>query len=465
MMEIFIFAFNRPDLLELQVRCLKKFLLNDFNINVIHDTRKNEYVEEFMNSCQTIRETIHDSIFYHQHFSSEGLSSSEYHCRSLQWVQDTLVKFVKPSICLFLDHDMFLIDDLDLVKEMKNVDIMGLKQTRGHIQYIWPGLVAFKSDSFKTIDWSCKNVESQQLDTGGGTYTILRDENILYKNTGVIYPDNYKNVDLKNPEVNLGFDFEIHFDKFLHSRNACNWDVNYNIRDNDKTNLLYYILNDVLNSKTKRDLEIVVARFDEDLKWLNDYKSYCTIYNKGKHIEEECVTLNNIGREGHTFIHHIVKNYESLADYTMFLQGNPINPHSPNLLSRLNHFIETQEPLPDFTWISERIVESDFEYIREPYHAGFPNIKFAFEQIFKSQKPPKTFTFGAGAQFMVSKDLIRQRPKEFYQNILDLFEFSEQNEISLKLLGNPASNETFLPVNPELGVHLERFWGLIFQQS
>jgi hypothetical protein len=464
MTQIFIFAFNRPDLLELQVRCLKKFLLNDFIINVVHDTRNDEHVVDFINVCQTIKETIHDSIIYHQHTSPEGLSSSEYHCKSLQWVQDSLVEFAKPSICLFLDHDLFLIDDLDLVKEMKNVDIMGLKQTREHIHYIWPGLVAFKSGAFKTIDWSCKNVESQQLDTGGGTYTILREENICYKDTGVVYPDKYKDIDLKNPEVNLGFEFEIHFDKFLHSRNACNWDVNYKIRDNDKTNLLVYILNDVLISKTKRDLEIVVSRYNEDLNWLEDYKSYCTIYNKGEPVEE-FIQLNNIGREGHTFIHHIVSNYENLADYTMFLQGNPFNPHSPNLFSRLNHFIETQEPLPNFQWISERIVESDFEYIREPYHSIFPNIKFAFEQIFKDRNPPEKFRFGAGAQFMVYKELIHQRPKEFYENILQLFEETEQNEISLKLLGNPGISETFLPVNPELGLHLERFWGLIFQQT
>ena len=136
---------------------------------------------------------------------------------------------------------------------------------------------------------------------------------------------------------------------------------------------------------------------------MDDYKSYCTIYNKGEPLEENCINLHNIGREGHTFIHHIVSNYENLADYTMFLQGNPFNPHSPNLFSRLNHFIETQESIQDFTWISESIIEGDFEYIREPYHSIFPNIKFAFEQIFKDQKPPKTFRFGAGAQFMVSK--------------------------------------------------------------
>jgi hypothetical protein len=33
------------------------------------------------------------------------------------------------------------------------------------------------------------------------------------------------------------------------------------------------------------------------------------------------VPLENVGREGHTYLHHIVKNYENLADWTVFSQA------------------------------------------------------------------------------------------------------------------------------------------------
>jgi hypothetical protein len=142
-----------------------------------------------------------------------------------------------------------------------------------------------------------------------------------------------------------------------------------------------------------------------------------------------------------------------------------MSPHSPRLHGYLNHIINSNELLPDFFWISERIVEGDFEYKKEPYHAIFPNIKYAYEKVFGKDPDVTNFIFGAGAQFCVSKNRIRERPISFYQNILSMFEHNpgeELDELSLKLLGNPGIHEEFHPVNPELGLHMERFWGLIF---
>ncbi len=116
--------------------------------------------------------------------------------------------------------------------------------------------------------------------------------------------------------------------------------------------------------------------------------------------------------------------------------------------------------------MSERIVESDFEYIREPYHKLFPNLKFAYETIFGKEPEVETFSFGAGAQFCVSRERLRRQPKEFYKKIIDIFEYDQEelNEVALKLLGNPGLNEKFLPLNPELGLHMERLWGFILDE-
>ena len=144
----------------------------------------------------------------------------------------------------------------------------------------------------------------------------------------------------------------------------------------------------------------------------------------------------------------------------------------------LNYILHSNENIPDFFWISTRIVEGDFVYEREPYHKVFPNIRYAFEKVFGHQPPEnlKTFKFGSGAQFCVSRDQIRKRSKEFYQNIFDIFEYSpeEPDELTLKLLGNTgpipwhlrdpidSPKSEFCPINPEMGYHMERFWGLVF---
>ena len=76
--------------------------------------------------------------------------------------------------------------------------------------------------------------------------------------------------------------------------------------------------------------EVVIARYNEDLSWLAEYlpNEKITIYNKGKDdlnlpSNYKIVKLPNIGREAHTYLYHIVNNYNQLADRVLFLQGNP----------------------------------------------------------------------------------------------------------------------------------------------
>ena len=78
-------------------------------------------------------------------------------------------------------------------------------------------------------------------------------------------------------------------------------------------------------------IELVISRYNEDLEWLkeepfNKYPSIC--YNKGKNQDfykpknMQVINIENVGRCDHTYIYHIVNNYNSLSKYTMFLPGS-----------------------------------------------------------------------------------------------------------------------------------------------
>ena len=71
--------------------------------------------------------------------------------------------------------------------------------------------------------------------------------------------------------------------------------------------------------------DVVVARYAEDLAWLEPIAHDCVVYNKGAPIAgtafRALVELPNVGREAHTYLHHIVTNYDRLADVTVFVQG------------------------------------------------------------------------------------------------------------------------------------------------
>ena len=79
------------------------------------------------------------------------------------------------------------------------------------------------------------------------------------------------------------------------------------------------------------DIKLVIARYNEKIDWIKSPNH--VIYNKGNQLNDPTkivIEMPNVGREGHTYLTHIVKNYNNLNDYTVFLQGDPF-PHSGNL--------------------------------------------------------------------------------------------------------------------------------------
>ena len=186
---------------------------------------------------------------------------------------------------------------------------------------------------------------------------------------------------------------------------------------------------------------IVVARYNEDLEWTKNFLNVI-VYNKGTPLTQDFneILLDNFGREGHTCYKHIYDNYDNLADYTIFLQGNPFD-HSPNIISNLNNYINN---------INNKNLSIDFEFLSELilncnltgccYHSELPLIQ-TYEKLFGERKENMDFQFGAGAQFIVSKQKILQRPKEFYLKIIEILDKN---------------------ISPIEGYVIERFHKLIF---
>jgi hypothetical protein len=183
---------------------------------------------------------------------------------------------------------------------------------------------------------------------------------------------------------------------------------------------------------------IVVARYHENIEWTKQF-SNVVIYNKGGEIDAKCIPLNNVGREGHTYYKYICDHYDDLSDYTVFLQGNPFD-HTQNIITKLHQCIHTK-------------LESDFELLSDfifgcnlsgcSIHHNLPLID-TYEKIFKERKTDLSFKVGNGGQFIVSKKYILNRPKSFYETIVDI-------------LGKE--------VNPIEGYVIERFHELIFNPS
>jgi hypothetical protein len=185
---------------------------------------------------------------------------------------------------------------------------------------------------------------------------------------------------------------------------------------------------------------IIVARYTEDVEWTKQFPNVI-IYNKGTELGNNYneVFLNNVGREGHTYYTYIYDNYENLADYTIFLQGRPFD-HSPNIISNLHKYMNNKELNIDFEFLSENIHNSSLDVERNRYWVC-RDIHKSWERVFGVNIENHECIFGAGAQFIVSKNKIQKNTKEFYKNIINMLEYT---------------------VHPSEGYDIERFHKYIF---
>ena len=191
-------------------------------------------------------------------------------------------------------------------------------------------------------------------------------------------------------------------------------------------------------------MKIVISRYNENVEWANGLDD-CLIYNKGTtefNTRHPVIALPNVGREGHTYLHHIIMNYNNLDDYTVFLQGFPFD-HTPCLEQIVNDAkqqICEKKTLSPYSIISKNVYTIGLD--KGEYSHGLA--KEVYPKIFGKEKEEHTFTFGAGAQFIVSKEAILSRTKEFYKNMIKLLDYD---------------------VNPVEGYVIERFWNMIFTHT
>lgn len=146
-------------------------------------------------------------------------------------------------------------------------------------------------------------------------------------------------------------------------------------------------------------IEFVIAKYKEDMSWTKDLAPHIvTIYDKSTG------ELPNVGREAHTYLYHIVKNYDKLNDVTVFLQGNPFD--HVTLEGDLNTNVQSYsfdktEPFFNTRRFFERTRLCNRTY----------RIMFGYD--------PGDLYFSNGAMWIVQKQDILARPLEFYQRLFE----------------------------------------------
>ena len=188
--------------------------------------------------------------------------------------------------------------------------------------------------------------------------------------------------------------------------------------------------------QSESSVELVVARFHEELKWLRRVppKVRISIYNKGGGLELSPVIaarpgfsvaeLPNEGREAHSYLTHLCHRYDSLAPVTVFCQGHPFD-HAPDFHDRLSALVSGDEMPGPFLWYGF-LEETDDPHGRRlfvPWSKNDDGRELSTGRLYEEllgEATPSSFHFRGGAQFAVTAGGVRRRPKEFYERALAL---------------------------------------------
>lgn len=176
--------------------------------------------------------------------------------------------------------------------------------------------------------------------------------------------------------------------------------------------------------------DLIIARFNESLEWVRltnlPTVDRIFIYNKGEPLDEhESVPLPNVGRESHTYTHHIIENYDSLADINCFVQGNPFH-ESPDLYNVLDQpsFVEMAQSKGVVS--TNSLLELSYNYCHNTTKKRddwYTNVNQQMIEIYKSlfgRPIPTVVCSPKGAQFAVTDVAIRKHPISFYEKLYQL---------------------------------------------
>ena len=200
----------------------------------------------------------------------------------------------------------------------------------------------------------------------------------------------------------------------------------------------------------KEKYQIVVARYNEDISWLLPFKEITIIYNKGDNHNLlnnfTTIQLDNVGRESHTYLYHIINNYEHLADKTIFFQGK-IDDHK---ILEIEDYFGKEEIIGKYDNLEIDKLKHNIQHFGK-YKLDYVNgnMKICIFKPFEwliyilgiNLDNIETTKVIWGANFSLSKEIILSKPKFFYENIFRYINYHP---------------------NPEEGHILERSWYLIF---
>lgn len=217
---------------------------------------------------------------------------------------------------------------------------------------------------------------------------------------------------------------------------------------------LFYLMHFYSHKKVDVDtfdnIVLLISHYNEDLSYLdnapfNRHKQI--IYTKGTNPPncKQCNSVNqlpNVGVNVHTYLHYIIENYDHLPEVTVFLSGSCTESYKiHNTLKTIEMVEKTKNSV--FIVIEQTLDTPKLNHFHlDAYHVANPsnrdlnndqkmnpsNVR-PFGEWFKTYFGDIDFKhWNHFAIFAVSRDHIRNRSRESYQQLMELVNKDKNEE-------------------------------------
>jgi hypothetical protein len=212
-------------------------------------------------------------------------------------------------------------------------------------------------------------------------------------------------------------------------------------------------------------IQIIVSRYNETLDWILEYPFNLykyIVYNKGinqdfiKNNVSQIINLPNVGRCDHTYLYHIVTNFNNLAKITVFFPGSigSMYHKKNNAIKILKNILKYKTAI---------FLSSYTPSVKNTFNDFILNNWTCSDPVNSALNPENKLCpaiirpFGKWFQYHFGNIIVK-----YYcmQGILSIHKF----DIIKHPIGRYEQllNAVARHSNPEVGHYIERAWGAIF---
>lgn len=173
-------------------------------------------------------------------------------------------------------------------------------------------------------------------------------------------------------------------------------------------------------------------------------------------------TLENIGRESHTYLRHITTRWDALADHMIFMQAGVHRGPSEYTRRIQDYFV----PSTGFLSLAKVGVQcSSCDHCYNKDWSEEPGLLHEIYDDFNNGTECKDLVLTYRGQFIVSAERMRRNEKETYQRWLDQLANPQSQIHTVPYIESTRSVKEDSLSAPRAGFTLERTWGVMFQCS